>query len=685
MSQSESSPQSQTLSRELSVFLVQLSIGLHKFGTYPAGHPVVDEAIDSVYLHLLALLTERDHLALGIARQQLIVDGAATDPNSPVLNELADRLHRHHVGALRFSQGVTAGELSELLQEVSREPNREGIPFGLRPREDLDRWSHLQVIPLAFEQLQLAGEGGENEATSRESQLWLGLAAAAMLDDSAGDDSVGTDPSQVAQAINHHHGDRTYDQVIVGYIQQLGQELKTREGVEAKALQERITRLLESLDGNTLRRLMDVGGDLAQRGRMLSDISSSLPVTAVLDLVNAAAEANQQTISHSLLRLLTKLADHADAGGQQVRPQADETFRESIKSLLEDWQLEDPNPDAYTRVLEKLATPETDGAPPELADSGSEAPRIIQMGMEVGVFGEAVAQAVQTMLAAGKFQELLAILDGAPDSDESAAAAAQAWDYLAAPTQVGLILEHEEEDLTGVQRVLERLGAEAAETLIDALATADSRAMRHRLLSTLTAIGSAVGPVAVARLEEAEWYVQRNLLILLGTLPEWPPEFTPERYALHENSRVRREALKVMLQSSDPQLHDAGVKLGAADEDMLIVRMALTAAIGGCPVDAERKVLEHLSSDDGDIRVLAVRVLGSIKANRARDLLIGLALAKRKWWSRRRRLAAPSPEMLAALNALATEWADVAEVRSIIQLAERHSDPAVRKAVEDHE
>jgi hypothetical protein len=79
VNQPDASPQDQTLSRELSVFLVQFSVGLHKAGAYPPNHPVVREAIESIYVQLLALLTERDTLAIGVARDQLLVDGMATD------------------------------------------------------------------------------------------------------------------------------------------------------------------------------------------------------------------------------------------------------------------------------------------------------------------------------------------------------------------------------------------------------------------------------------------------------------------------------------------------------------------------------------------------------------------------------------------------------------------------------
>ena len=678
MNQPEASPQSQTLSRELSVFLVQFSVGLHKAATYPSNHPVVQEAINSAYLQLLALLTERDLLALGVARNQLIVEGAATDTQSAVLSELAERLHRHQVGAIRFTNGVSLDEFTSLLTILCREANREEVPFGLRPQEDLDRWQHIKVVPLTFDELQLADGEDAAASGSRQSQLWLGLAAAALREDADDSESVSsTSPEEVAKAITGRKGDRTYDQVIVGYLSQLGKELKLREGADAKALQEQVTALLSTLDKSTLKRLLEVGGGLAARNDLLADLSATLPVEAVMDLIKAAAETGGQTISHSFLRMLSKLADHAETGSGTMKPHADQNFRGSIQSLLDDWSLEDPNPEAYTAVLERLAAAGDHDAS-YTSDTASESRRIIEMGMEVSVFGATVAHAIDEMLASGRFQELLEIIDAAP---EASTAPEETWSYLSSPERVQLLLAHDEHDVEGVQRVLERLGSEAAGPLLDALATAASRAMRHRLLSTLTALGSSVGPLAAQRLPTAEWYVQRNLLILLGSLPEWPEGFSPEPYAKANDPRVRREAIKLLLQSADSDFQDMGKLLGVADDDASIVRMALTAAGGGCPPKAERSVLALLEAEDDDVRLLAIRVLGHLKTSRCRAALLERVLAKRKWWQRRPRLAGPTPEMIAALTGLADNWAEAEEVKPVLDLARQSSHEGISNVV----
>ena len=96
--------------RDLSAFLVQLSIALHKSAAYPAGHPMVAAAADVAVKTLGQLLCQRPTLALGVARNQLIIEGEATDPAHPVLRGLAQRLYRRQVGGLTFTLAFRLGK-----------------------------------------------------------------------------------------------------------------------------------------------------------------------------------------------------------------------------------------------------------------------------------------------------------------------------------------------------------------------------------------------------------------------------------------------------------------------------------------------------------------------------------------------------------------------------------------------
>jgi len=81
------------------------------------------------------LLCQRPTLALGVARNQLIIDGEGTDPAHPVLRELAQRLYRRQVGGLTFSPGVDQEEFAELLHVLKWRKarvgtRRKGSPSG---------------------------------------------------------------------------------------------------------------------------------------------------------------------------------------------------------------------------------------------------------------------------------------------------------------------------------------------------------------------------------------------------------------------------------------------------------------------------------------------------------------------------------------------------------------------------
>jgi len=678
MTQTDRPAESPTLSRELSVFLIQLSVGIHKYGTYPKGHPVIEHAAGAAYQGIVDLLAERGGLALGVARDQLLIDGVGTDPGNPLLRELASRLHRHQISVIRFRPGVMPDEMLDFLETVSAEANRQEMPFGLRPADELDRWRNIEVVPFSFENLEIGEAGDGTQASARSAQLWFGLASAALRKGRA-DDTIEEGAHQIAGAINTRHGDKAYDQIIVGYLQELGRELRRRDGETYGQLQTRVTQLLSSLDKETMNRLLSVGGDLAGRRALVSDFASSLPVKAVLELVQAAAAAEKRTISHSLLRMLTKLADHADQGKTTVRARADEGFRVAIKDLLSDWTLADPNPDNYTQVLDQLALPaDAPGAgTPTDEDHIQEAPRILQMALEIDVTGEAVFHALAMLVKTGQLEELVQVLDAAP---EGSAAAGAIWKRLATPAMMSGVLAVGEANIDVVERILDKIGGAAIEPMLDALSTTDSRGMRHRLLNALTALGTVVGPPAAKRLVGAEWFVQRNLLIVLGALPEWPADFDPLPYAGGSDPRVRREALKLMIQGGQrPELRDLGVQLSLGDIDDANLRMGLAAALEKCPPAVEPLLTACMDNDNEEIRVLAIRVLGGLRSIRARELLLAQVMARKVWW-RRARLAQPTPEMLAALRGLAVTWARHPEAQAVMALAARNANRDVRMA-----
>jgi hypothetical protein len=668
------------LSRDLSEFLIELSIALHRHSMYPSGHPSLEPAIDAVVRRADRLLRDRPSIALGVARRQLIIEGNTTDPAQPVLRRLAEGLHRHHIGALSVVRGVEPHELSEALRALSTEPERDG-PLGLK-RDQLGSWPHVKLHPLTFDGLALAerSAAADGSASAAGNELWVGLARAALsLDEPETSESLQTEPSAVAKAIDEHPRAEAYDQVIVGYLLQIARELNTASGEKAEELRRQTSRLIASLRPDTLRRLVQMGGNTAQRGQFVLDAAHGMAVDAVVEIVRAAADASEQTISHGLVRMLSKLAMHAERGSDLARPLANVELREQVSRLLEDWHLEDPNPEAYGQVLQHLATSsQIEGSP--MSREVAERPdplRIVQIGLESGATGPLADKALDEIVQAGQVGAVLDLLSSRP---EAAGEVADTFlTRLTSPATLRAIVTREPLDVASLDAMMPRLSTEGYGHLLDALATSESRASRRKLLDRLVRADIDIGPLLLKHLDDDRWYVQRNMLLLLERTGRVPEGFSPSPWTTHPDPRVRCEAVR--LQLILPHERETGIYTALSDVDARVVHLGLTAIQQECPVDLVDRVIDLAldpKSDEG-IRLLAVGAL-----SRERHLPVLYTLLQLSDGGRtllgRWRLPPKTPTLVAAIRALSETWEDDARAVIVLTAAAESSDPELRDA-----
>ncbi len=674
------------MERDLTAFLVQLSIALHKSAAYPSRHPLAVGAVESALDALANQLRDRSPLTLGIARTQILIDGAGTDAAHPVLRELAHRLYRRQIGGIEFARGVEAGELSEFLVYVNR--RAEGASPDLEPPQ----WPHIRLAALALDRLQLAGDRGEPASAGAEQArlLWSELARTAFaavpeLAPSQSDEAL--DARALAAVINARRQDSGYTRAVSRYLIQLGEAARQDEGLAARAIRRQLSELFANLSPDTLRHLLQLGPDADQREVPAADVARTMPVSAVVELVRAAAVASEQTISHALLRIFSKLASHADAAGpDELAAEDDESLRDMIREMLEDWALRDPNPASYTAILEGLSRPA--GLPAAPAGSPAagarlateagpaEARRTVQTAVEVDAYGPPVARAVETMIEAGGLGELTAVLVGAPEHN---ATAETIWRRAATADTLRDLLGADEPDATAVEPLIRRMGTAAAEPLLDALVASELRTTRRKLLGWLGGMGEQIGWRVAARLDSPHWYVQRNMLVLLGAMPTRPPGFTPRTYLGHPDARVRREALKMALRV--PEIRDEAVARGLGDADEQNLRMAIATALDGCPSQAlpfvERQLDERQLGPE--LRALLIRAVGAIAAPVACEWLVQRCLTKRRLLPGVR-LAPKSSDLVAAVTALALRWSQNPRATEVLRLAARSRDPDLQAA-----
>lgn len=740
----EATPQSaerSSLPRELTEFLIELSIAFQKFAIYPADHPMLATTVQRLERRLVPLLDTREALSLGVAHTQLVIEGIATEESNAVLRELAQRLHRHHLGALKIARGARSAELREMLSVVGAELTKDAVPLGLRPSAELPEWQNVHLYPLAYEHLELLDDEsalpptGEHTRASgaRAARLWVGLARAALAGrdateqrqaasgprvspeslgaasgqgektaaegaagvdagDSptgAGDDTDGAstaesvdgaaaDPLAVARAIDEHHREAAYDQVIVGYMLQIANELKGAEGRDAAVLRTRVSKMVGAMRPDTLKTLLSMGNDAAQRNRFVLDATQGMAVDAVVELVRAAADASNQTISHSMLRLLSKLAVHAGADTGTRRVDADTALRDNVRMLVTQWTLDDPNPGAYRDVLEGMAKSRPTESAEQAAAYAVEDERLFQIALEIGVSGDSTWRALESMIRRRRLSTVISLLERAPRPH----VVVQAWERLATTKRLRELLDAPEPDWKPLEAIVTRLGLGAADVLLDQLDVGIETRRQAHIVTLLTKLGAEVGASAARRLPQAAPEIQALLLGLIGRLDTLPNGFDLDEWTKSRAPTVRREAIKLLLKQ--PSRREQGIRLGLMDADDRAVLLALNEAAASCPPSVLPIIMSRIDRDDvpGPLRALGIRTVASVPSPDVVDWVLRFVMVGRRSFFFGERLAVKSPELLAALTALGTHWRGDPRAAETLARASKHADPEIRAAAQ---
>jgi hypothetical protein len=644
--------------------LAELAAALNRRGMYPPGHPALAEAAARMAERAEAPLRAHGDIVLAVTRDRIYHDDHATDPAQPMMRDLAERLHRRHVGSLRLQPGFDERQAGALLDVLAPEPDDDDT--GPAPwREE-----SCSLLPVRYDRLALA-EGDVDGAARR---VWSELARSALGADAEGAPT----PGALALAINARSGDESRDRAL---SQRLGHLLRAGVGEASTELAPEIADLLRQLDPERLRRLLELGGDRQELAKLLSEALDALPADAVLALLKAA-RGREQSISDSLLRILGKLAAQGgDGRTDAVQPEVDAALRGQVEQLVAGWQLSDPNPEAYTEALQSLAARRQ--GRPAVADEAHrpEALAIVRMAFELGATGPGFDRALQQSLASAP-AGLVELLQGAPRAGGANAAVDEAWSRLLDPRTLARLLKSSAPGSPDIERVLEEAGEAAVDPLLDRLAESEDRGERRWLLDRLAALGdAAVGPPATARLEDAPWFLARNILTLLRRTGGGD-RVAPEPYLGHEDPRVRVEAVRLFGQGSAPA-RDGAILAALSDADPSVVSAGLAVAAEGCPAAAlpllADRSLDHALADD--VRAQAIRLTADHPTDSGRDALIRLSVRGRTLLLRRLKFADPSPLVLAALSSLVRGWPEDPEVAEIREAAAHAKHGGIRAAV----
>ncbi len=675
-------PDRVALAGELADFILALSGSFQKFVMYPQGHPALEGAVKRLYQKLQTVFLGRNAITVGVTPSQLIISGVPTDPKQVLLRDLAHSLHKREIGGIKILKNVTRGELEEALAFMSRE-----LKAGEEHQGSLPYWTSLRLYPLSYDHLELLQDeedennpvGGGPAEASWSRRLWLGLVRATLGDDISEELAASTDIDALAATINAGGGSELDDRVLQA-LTDFAENLRHRGRAAVEPVQRQMAELLLSLTPESTQRLLALREDGTLQRNFLLSASHVLSADVILRLIEAVTSASNRDVSPAFMQLLNKMALHSVRSANGRRVNADEAFRELVRRLIDDWDLDQTQqhlPELYGDRVQQL---------PDLPDDTSgvwayapEPERLVLMSIESGLLEAGTLRAVDMMIAKGSVPILLNMLADLPDDPVAKVLRQRVYH----PRTIAMLLSADPIDVEILARLIPESGLEAAELLLDGLATTKDRKTRAKLIELVASYGADIGPELVARIPGAPWYVQRNLLHLLGMLPALPPEFTPELCLAHHDPRVRHEGLKLLLREESTRERAILEAVRAPDHPSL--RLGLVAALEGVPPSAVPIIVTRLEREDlpDDLTALALRSIGAVDDEAVLRCLLRHAVDPRKilWlW----RFRTKSPAVIEAVTSLAMHWRYHPEAARVLARAAKHRDKHFREAAGAH-
>jgi hypothetical protein len=302
--------------------------------------------------------------------------------------------------------------------------------------------------------------------------------------------------------------------------------------------------------------------------------------------------------------------------------------------------------------------------------------RMVQIAIEVGAMGPQIRSAMVDLFRAGRVEVLLDLVERSPNEQ----ATAPVWEFLQSERVFDALLEQQRVDFPLVARFVKRIGIAAAPTLLSAAAVFEDAKTRNQFYDLLQSLGDATGVSIAERIPLSTPAVQRELLSLIGRLGALPPGFSARTYLESEEALVRREAVRLLLRNQAER--DETTISALSDTDDRVVFAGLTMAQEKCPPAGVQLIKQRIDRGelDSQLRTMGIRIVAQQRSPATLAWLLTHVVTETQW-AKRPKLRQPTPEMLAALGAIVTNWADDPAATGVIKLAEQSKEPEVRAKV----
>lgn len=676
--------QSTTPDPTLQQLLMRFTGALNRRRAYAATHPMVVAAEQQLYESVVLLHESRPVLTIGVMKTDLLIDGELYVTRSAYARELAMRLHRRGVGAITLQVGVPQQQLRELLGWLATEVASDSDAADDRAPV----LSAISVTSVAYDQLRLGDV--ECAAAASGEQLWRALAQIA----GAASTERGTADGDTTTS-HGGSGETDRDSALAILREAVSEpEIARRtamafmdlaaQGASAAPagrthIGQQLSDALDALGAEAFAPVIRALGEQSVRQRFVSQTVDVLPMASVATWLAVAAQAQDQPLSHDMLRLMSKLSHHAQSDASAG---AEGVFRGAAQQLVKSWAPEDPNAEEHVALLDRIALHEH--SRPDAASrvathfSVIESSRLVQMALEIDVDGDDALAAAEALVAVGSGANMMEWIDRSGDTRT----ARRLVQIATSDAAIRQLLLTEPVDRLQARALLDRLDATAADTLIDVLEAAEARGTRMIVRQRLADFGAEIMPLLIARLDRAPWYLVRNILTVLHEIAEANGDTTAGLTSMatlldHAQVQVRTEAFRLLLLNT--RARDAAIRRALRDDNERMVVLALQALTDSpdgeielsAPLITELMSMVDAGKQNDTVRARMVRTIAQTRSDTVRDWLIG-HVVKRSRILRRVTLNEPTQTAVAALQVLQKEYGKDPAVEPLIELARKH-------------
>lgn len=408
----------------------------------------------------------------------------------------------------------------------------------------------------------------------------------------------------------------------------------------------------------------------AARRQLLEMAVTRLPLAGLPKLTLAAMEVHETTASPPLFGLLDRLRVLTATLPAEHAPKAESALRGAIRRALMLARADD-----LSALTQRFGDPD-ERVEPVRSAIPIEPARALAVGLATNAAGDVVWSALTELLDHDGDLTVLELLRHAEPGD----AVDQVARRMATPRRLTWLLRREPFDVRGFDTLVRVMGSAAAASLVEELCESESRQVRRIVLDRLSGMGDRAASLAYSRLRDRRWFVVRNMLAVLRQCGGRVEVTQVEPLLAHEDARVRREAVLLLLGDAQGRTH--ALVAGLRDTDRNVLRAALQGARAGLP-DAAIPVLAARLSDatfPPEQRVLALHLLGRSTNALALEALLKYASAGKTLMGGLK-LAPKSAEMVAALAGLARTWKAERRAAALLQAAAKSGDAQIKEAL----